>query len=924
MIVPSVSFGRLFSIMLVLTVKAVAQTIPNPSFEANSFNVAPGYVSGNTAITGWTASNTGRAGLNPAGGTPFADNGAVPNGSNVAFIQSTGIGSITLSTTITGLTAGRTYRLQFRANCRGAYTPPIATYAIANGVPVPFTASPSVGGATAYYFVVGNFTATAASATLQIRNETITAGSDSALLVDDFSIAQVDPFTLASWSDDASSGIAANSTWAYHFGSTTGTLVNGRVVPGIGTAAPTVVGQFAVTGVTQVFPNDTNTLTALTGTGSAVMARDFIWGGNPATVTLQGLTPGSTYVVSFLSVGWDATGARPVTFTSGSDTKSINQDALGDNAGIRVDYSFQATGSSRTITIAQQVPGYSWHLYGLALRQTSAIADTAQYRFDSLNKRITDGDGVPVSFVEGVVLNQVVEKSDAVEFSFGNSLNFDAADLVTFMGPKPVRILVNGDVNIPTGATFNANPSLSGGVAGGGNGAPTTPGGSGGTPMTVHYHYFNNTLSVPHPLSRWEILIQQNGHAFVLPRPGTGGAGGLQNGTAGVKGQPGIGSGTVGASQGAVGPDQDERLWSDPIHLVYGYGGAVPTLQSNLPGFIKANGAAGSVGWNNPAPAPGGGMTGVFETVCVPSLPPSCILYTTEWGAGGQPGGGGGLLSNGDPGADGAKGADANHNGTGNGAPGFRGGGGRYALNDPAAPVLRGGHGGGAGGAGSGGAAGAPGGAGGGGGGGGGSTIGIGGAGGAGGQGKFGGAGGAGGTGGAGGSGGGAFEISATGNIVVGGTLTARGGNGATGGDPQAGLASTVVMPGHPEYTVDPTGKAGTPGSNTSGIPTGSGGRGGNGGEGGRGGDGGDGAGGGGGAGGTIILRGSNVSFTGNTSASAHLDVSAGTPGGGGIVSTAQASQPGAYFVIPTPSIGLSQTFFSYTINRGQTVVLLW
>ena len=65
-----------------------AQSIPNPSFEANSFAFFPGYanVGGNAGITGWTV--TGNAGLNPAGGNPFADNGATPQGANVAFVQS--------------------------------------------------------------------------------------------------------------------------------------------------------------------------------------------------------------------------------------------------------------------------------------------------------------------------------------------------------------------------------------------------------------------------------------------------------------------------------------------------------------------------------------------------------------------------------------------------------------------------------------------------------------------------------------------------------------------------------------------------------------------------------------------------------------------------------------------------------------------
>jgi hypothetical protein len=81
-----------------------ARSIPNPTFEANTFLVAPGYISGNAPITGWTGSPATRIGQNPAGISPFYDNGLLPNGNKVAFIQSTGGATSTLSTTITGLT----------------------------------------------------------------------------------------------------------------------------------------------------------------------------------------------------------------------------------------------------------------------------------------------------------------------------------------------------------------------------------------------------------------------------------------------------------------------------------------------------------------------------------------------------------------------------------------------------------------------------------------------------------------------------------------------------------------------------------------------------------------------------------------------------------------------------------------------------
>ena len=76
--------------ILTLGISAPAQTIPNPSFEADTFTVFPGYVSGNAAITGWSGNNNDRVGINPANGSPFADNGTIPAGNQAAFIQSDG------------------------------------------------------------------------------------------------------------------------------------------------------------------------------------------------------------------------------------------------------------------------------------------------------------------------------------------------------------------------------------------------------------------------------------------------------------------------------------------------------------------------------------------------------------------------------------------------------------------------------------------------------------------------------------------------------------------------------------------------------------------------------------------------------------------------------------------------------------------
>jgi hypothetical protein len=238
-------------------------TIPNPSFESNTFTIFPGYSSANGAINGWTSSNTGRTGLNPANGNPFADNGAKPSGANVAFIQSNNETN-TLSTTISGLIAGKTYRVSFRANCRGGYPVPNGTWSLDGGSFVPFTAGPAVGGTNPYYTNSATFTATANTAALVLRNGTT---GDSTVLLDNFSITTfltattVLPATNINVAVSNSIGSLQPAT-TYYFqiiaSNTAGTATGDTLMFTTSVAAPTVT-TLSATGIT------TNNAT-LTGT----------------------------------------------------------------------------------------------------------------------------------------------------------------------------------------------------------------------------------------------------------------------------------------------------------------------------------------------------------------------------------------------------------------------------------------------------------------------------------------------------------------------------------------------------------------------------------------------------------------------------------------------------------------------------------
>ena len=196
-------------------------------------------------------------------------------------------------------------------------------------------------------------------------------------------------WTASPWTGDASAGIIPGTAWAYHFGSAATATIAGQTVTGLATASPSVAGKFSITGPTAILNNDGNNLTALTGSGSAVVGRDFIYGGNPSVITLQGLTAGRSYVATILSAGWEAAGQRQATFSSGGSQQLLDQDQYGDNNGIRVDYTFTADAATRVITIAP-VTTSTFHLYALALRQGLIVLNNCDAGTGSLRQALAD------------------------------------------------------------------------------------------------------------------------------------------------------------------------------------------------------------------------------------------------------------------------------------------------------------------------------------------------------------------------------------------------------------------------------------------------------------------------------------------------------------------------------------------------------
>jgi hypothetical protein len=386
--------------LLLHSLPASGQTLTNGSFEADTFTVAPGYVSGNTAITGWTGSPTNRVGLNPAPvASPFADNGQIPNGTKVAFIQAGASGPAFLQTTVTGLVEGTKYHVSLRANARSNTTS--TTLSAGNYPHLVFstnTSEPTVGAEIQrvqptsqtplqpYRYLGYDFVATGSEQVLTFTNTRTT--NDHTVVIDDVTVAPSTGAwsTTLNWDDDATSGIDSSYayTHAYNFNGAS-VAING--VPFLAANA-SVPGRFTLTGLTGALtiPAGDNKVTG----NSGIMAGSFRYDGDPS-ITLQNLKPNTEYVFSLYGVGWDAPGGgtiyRTATFSSslGGEryTVNLNQRAPveppGRGKGMIVNYRYTTDALGTPVTISyprlSTVAG-SFHTSGFSNREAVASTPT--------------------------------------------------------------------------------------------------------------------------------------------------------------------------------------------------------------------------------------------------------------------------------------------------------------------------------------------------------------------------------------------------------------------------------------------------------------------------------------------------------------------------------------------------------------------
>jgi len=175
----------------VVVKEVTGPVVVNHSFEADTFGTWPGYSSqgGNGPITGWTSSRPTNTGINPIGdgSAPFADNGAVPEGRQIAFLQSSGAPS-TLSQVVSGFDPNGLYVVTYRENSRNGPQSNMEVQ-VGGATVMPLHNIPQVGGVNPYHYMRTHaFQPATAAMALSFTNS---AAGDTTALLDMVEIRQV-------------------------------------------------------------------------------------------------------------------------------------------------------------------------------------------------------------------------------------------------------------------------------------------------------------------------------------------------------------------------------------------------------------------------------------------------------------------------------------------------------------------------------------------------------------------------------------------------------------------------------------------------------------------------------------------------------------------------------------------------------------
>ena len=389
--------------------------LENPSFEEGT-NTGVGY----GGVSSWFV--TGGTGVNPASGgaAPFADNGSIPDGQQIAFIQGPG----SLSQTVRGLDLTQQYWLQLSFNARSCCgANPVLAVSYAGQQLVPATPVTPVGGSNAYHFLSVPFTPAVSTGQLIIRN--VGGAGDHSLLLDAVTLIErnVDQVVVQNPSFEAAGdappapgyrGSRAVAGWTYE--------------PGPG-------GRFGLNDASGPFQDN-----GIIPDGRLVA---FLENSGSLHQTISGLEFGARYELQY-SVNAQAAGAS-VPLQVWLDELLLHEEQLGavgnGNPYHRRTHRFTATASSMELTFQQTLPN--------SLVDASLLIDQVSIRRLE-SPLVTELPSGPTTYY--------FRRS----FEFTGDANRTELQLRSFLDDGAVVYLNGAEVfrqNMPAGAILAATPA---------------------------------------------------------------------------------------------------------------------------------------------------------------------------------------------------------------------------------------------------------------------------------------------------------------------------------------------------------------------------------------------------------------------------------------------------------------------------------
>jgi len=245
------------------------------------------------------------------------------------------------------------------------------------------------------------------------------------------------------FTDDSGTGISTGKTYTHvlDFAEGSPALINGVAF----TSAGLTGANWTLTGAN---PSAGNGATGATG-GISTLLTNFYYNGNPATLTLTGLTPGVTYETHLYQRQWGGNRTQFFTIASGSATgvTTFDEDASATPSYISLRYVADASGTA-TINTYQLGAG-TYHWYGLTNEVVAASA----------NPVLTVGDATNSVFSGNITGQLEINKVGAGSLTL-NGATLDFPTLSTNGGITNLNsTLGTGTSTINANATLNINAS---------------------------------------------------------------------------------------------------------------------------------------------------------------------------------------------------------------------------------------------------------------------------------------------------------------------------------------------------------------------------------------------------------------------------------------------------------------------------------